>query len=224
VFQVLLNGLISGLLLSFLIGPVFFVLIETSIIKGPKHAIFIDIGVLLSDILYLLAAYYFAQEILDKLNSQYFFVNYIAAGIFVIMGLVAIFKKSVPQKGKAVNISDIDKLLKLDDTKANNLIFKKRTMLALILKGIGLNVINPGVLVYWIAACTTATNELQIQGDKIFYYFAATLATMFSIDLVKIHFAGKLKDKMTPKIMDRISMIVGIIFIGFGVVFVVKSL
>jgi threonine/homoserine/homoserine lactone efflux protein len=224
VFQVILNGLISGLLLSFLIGPVFFVLIETSIIKGPKHAIFIDIGVLLSDILYLLAAYYFAQEILDKLNSQYFFVNYIAAGIFVIMGLVAIFKKSVPQKGKAVNISDIDKLLKLDDTKANNLIFKKRTMLALILKGIGLNVINPGVLVYWIAACTTATNELQIQGDKIFYYFAATLTTMFSIDLLKIHFASKLKNKMTPKILDRISMIVGIIFIGFGVIFVLKSL
>ena len=216
---VILNGLLSGVLLSFLIGPVFFVLLETSITKGPKHAIFIDIGVLISDILYLGVAYLFAQQILEKLNSQYYFVNYIAAGIFIAMGLFAILKKSAPQKGKPINISDIDTF-----TSTENSIFKKRTMLALILKGMGLNAINPGVLVYWIAACTTATNELHIDNKHLIYYFAATLMTMFAIDLLKIHFAGKLKNKMTPKILERISMIVGIIFIVFGAAFIYKSL
>ena len=55
------------MLLSFLIGPVFFVLLETSIKKGAKHAILIDIGVLLSDVLYLLTAYFFAETITEKL-------------------------------------------------------------------------------------------------------------------------------------------------------------
>lgn len=216
---VILNGLLSGVLLSFLIGPVFFVLLETSITKGPKHAIFIDIGVLISDILYLVVAYLFAQQILEKLNSQYHFVNYIAAGIFITMGIVAFFKKTAPQKGKPINISDIDNF-----TSTDHPLFKKRTMLALILKGMGLNAINPGVLVYWIAACTTATNELHIQSHQLIYYFGATLSTMFTIDLLKIHFAGKLKNKMTPKIMERISMIVGIIFIVFGLAFIYKSI
>lgn len=214
---IILNGVLSGLLLSFLIGPVFFVLLETSIKKGPKHAVFIDIGVLLSDILYLIVAYLFAQQILENLNTEYFFVNYIAAGIFIIMGLVAILKKSSPQKGKPINLSEIL------DTPSTTMIFKKRTMLALIFKGIGLNAINPGVLIYWIAACTTATNELKYDGSNLIYYFTATLATMFSIDLLKIHFAAKLKNKMTPKILERMSMIVGIIFIIFGVAFIAKS-
>ena len=216
---IILNGILSGVLLSFLIGPVFFVLLETSITKGPKHAIFIDIGVVISDILYLVVAYLFAQQILEQLNSEYYFVNYIAAGIFITTGFFAIFKKSAPQKGKPINISDIDAF-----TDTSHSIFKKRTMLTLILKGMGLNAINPGVLIYWIAACTTATNELKIDNQHLIYYFATTLSTMFGLDLLKIHFAGKLKNKMTPKLMERISMIVGIIFIVFGAAFIYKSL
>ena len=66
------NGIIFGVLLSFLIGPVFFVLLETSIKKGLVQAIFLDIGVLLSDILYLLASFYVAKEINQIFNSRDF--------------------------------------------------------------------------------------------------------------------------------------------------------
>lgn len=216
--SVVLNGILSGLLLSFLIGPVFFVLIETSLVKGFKQAFFIDIGVLLSDILYLIAAYYFAQEILEKLQGNYF-IKYIAAAVFIGMGIYSIVKKTSPQKGRAINVDDLDKPSEVD-----TMIFRKRTALTLILKGIGLNVINPGVLVYWIAACTAATNELKIQDDNLIYYFTATLATMFGIDMIKIYFAGKLKQKMTPSIISKISMIVGIVFIVFGVIVMFKNI
>ena len=63
----------------------------------------------------------------------------------------------------------------------------------LIAKGFGLNAINPGVLVFWIAACTYATKELQIQGTGLLYYFGITIITLFSIDLLKIYFSSKLK-------------------------------
>ena len=33
---------------------------------------------------------------------------------------------------------------------------------SLFIKGLGLNAINPGVLMFWIAACTYATNELKL--------------------------------------------------------------
>ena len=41
-----------GILLSFTIGPVFFTVLETSISKGVKAAIFVDIGVVLSDVVF----------------------------------------------------------------------------------------------------------------------------------------------------------------------------
>lgn len=215
---IILNGIFFGVLLSFLIGPVFFVLLETSIKKGIKQAVFIDIGVLLSDVLYLIAAYFFAQKILESLTENSY-IKYIAAGVFIFMGILSILKKQVPQKGRSIDVACLD-----TPTEIDTILFKKGTNLSYILKGIGLNAINPGVLVYWIAACTTATEELNIPEHKLVYYFVATLATMFSIDMLKIYYASKLKNKLTPKALNNISIVVGCILIVFGIVVAFKDI
>ena len=215
---ILLNGILFGVLLSFLIGPVFFVLLETSIEKGIKPAVFIDLGVLLSDVLYLIAAYFFAQKILESL-SENSYIKYIASAVFIFMGILSILKKQAPQKGKSIDVKTLDTPSEMDA-----IIFRKRTYLTYILKGIGLNAINPGVLVYWIAACTTATEELHIPENLLFYYFVATLGTMFSIDVLKIYYASKLKNKLTAKALHRVSIAVGCVLIGFGVVIAFKDI
>ena len=215
---IILNGILFGLLLSFLIGPVFFVLIETSIKKGVKPAIIMDLGVLFSDVVYLIAAYFFAQKILEGLNENTY-IKYIASGVFILMGILSIIKKQAPQKGKSIDVDALDSPAEVDA-----MIFHKKTYLTYFLKGIGLNSINPGVLVYWIAACTTATEELKIPKDQLIYYFIATLGTMFFIDFLKIHYASKLKNKLTPKALKNVSVVVGIILIFFGVVVAFKDI
>ncbi len=215
---IILNGILFGLLLSFLIGPVFFVLVETSIKKGVKPAVVMDLGVLFSDIVYLIAAYFFAQKILEGL-SENAYIKYIASGVFILMGILSIVKKQAPQKGKAIDVDSLD-----SPTEVDSIIFHKKTYLTYFLKGIGLNSINPGVLVYWIAACTTATEELKIPKEQLIYYFIATLGTMFFIDFLKIHYASKLKNKLTPKALKNISVVVGIVLIFFGVVVAFKDI
>jgi len=58
----MLNDIISaiplGFFLSFMIGPVFFVLLETSVVKGFKAAIILDLGVVLADVIFILIAYF----------------------------------------------------------------------------------------------------------------------------------------------------------------------
>lgn len=215
---ILLYGVLFGILLSFLIGPVFFILLETSIKKGVKPAIFIDLGVLLSDVLYLIAAYFFAQKILESLHENSY-IKYIAAVVFIFMGVLSILKKQSPQKGSPIDIDSLDSPSEMD-----TIIFKKKTYLTYILKGIGLNAINPGVLVYWIAACTTATDELHIPENLLIYYFIATLGTMFGIDVLKIYFASKLQNKMTPKMLHNISIVVGCILILFGIIIAFRDI
>lgn len=223
--HILLNGILSGVVLSFLIGPVFFVLLETSIKKGALNAVFIDIGVLISDILYLLLAYFFAQEVLDSLH-EHEFVKYIAGTVFIGMGVTAILKRDKPQKKKDINVDEVlDEVDGVKDGVANlPTKFKASTAIGLVLKGIGLNAINPGVLLYWIAACAAATEQLHIASGQLIYYFTATLTTMFGVDMIKIYFAGKLKTKLTDKTISYISIVIGGIFIVFGILFFFRDI
>ena len=53
----IITGIPLGIFLSFLVGPVFFVLLETSAVKGFRAAFVFDLGVVLADILFIAVAY-----------------------------------------------------------------------------------------------------------------------------------------------------------------------
>ena len=102
--SIVLNGILFGILLSFLFGPAFFILINTSIKKGFKEAFFLDIGILFSDVLYLFAAYLFAEKINAYLHNNIYIK--LAAGIaFIILGIVYILKKDTDVSEKSSNNS-----------------------------------------------------------------------------------------------------------------------
>lgn len=214
--SVIINGIFFGCLLSFLFGPAFFVLIETSIKKGFKSALFLDIGILLSDAIYLLASIFVAEKINHWL-STYSFIKYIAGTVFILLGLVSIFKNFVSLKSKIVKNNGVNQL----ESNNENLIIYP---IQLIIKGLGINAINPGVLVFWIAACTYATNELNIEGFQLIYYFGTTLITMFLVDVLKIYFSSKLKEKMTDKTISIIGIITGSLLVFFGIAVYLKDI
>ncbi|MBG16349.1 MAG: hypothetical protein CL853_08365 [Crocinitomicaceae bacterium] len=206
--SIILNGILFGLLLSFLFGPAFFILIDTSIKKGFKQALFLDIGILLSDVLYLFAAYLFAEKINAYLHENLFIK--LAAGIaFIVLGIVYVLKKQAGVSNKP--------------TVSQNSEHQKKSYVGLIAKGIGLNAINPGVLIYWIAACTYATETLELKDSSLFYYFTSTIITLFGVDLIKIYFASKLKSKLTVKTQAVLKNIIGIGLITFGILMFFKA-
>ena len=63
-----------GLLLSFSFGPLFFILLETSISKGVKHAFFTDLGVVFSDLIFFSIAYFGASKLITEDNQAALFV------------------------------------------------------------------------------------------------------------------------------------------------------
>ena len=56
--------------LAFMIGPVFFVLIETSITKGFRAAVAFDLGVIIADIIFIGVAYFSSFQLLENLSNQ----------------------------------------------------------------------------------------------------------------------------------------------------------
>ena len=71
--ELILKGIVTGFVLSIMIGPVFFVLLETSIRRGVRSALAVDLGVLISDVIYILIAFVFYSEVsaLAKGDNQH---------------------------------------------------------------------------------------------------------------------------------------------------------
>ena len=82
-----------GILLSFTIGPVFFVLLETSATKGFKSAVIFDFGVLLADVLFILVAFYSTTKLLDKIKDD---PNFLVFGgvLLAVYGFISFIKTS----------------------------------------------------------------------------------------------------------------------------------
>lgn len=213
--EIIFGAVGYGLLLSVMVGPAFFILIETSIIKGVKSALFLDLGVLLSDIIYVMIAFYFFSEVTALMESDNrFILKIVGGGFFIILGLVNLTKKKVrfPQ-GK--------KLVKPEELTASN-------YLMMILKGFTINFVNPGVLFYWLTLMSLVPNSPAYLGlshdQNLMIYIAIILITFFSIDVLKIIGAKKLKDILTPDWMRVINLILGIILLLFGLMFLFQGI
>ena len=61
------NAVLLGFGLAFMVGPVFFTLIETSITKGFRAALTFDLGVVLADTMFITVSYFGSVTILQKI-------------------------------------------------------------------------------------------------------------------------------------------------------------
>ena len=62
----ILNGVIYGIVLAFLVGPVFFTILQTSIERGFRSGFFVAMGVSLSDAFYISISYLGVYQFFDK--------------------------------------------------------------------------------------------------------------------------------------------------------------
>jgi threonine/homoserine/homoserine lactone efflux protein len=211
--NVLIGGIGLGLVLSLMLGPVFFVLLETSIQKGIKSALYLDLGVLISDILYIAIAFIFVNQVSQLMQSDYSVYLSIAGGVcFLIFGFYTLRKKVTPVK------KQINKTKELAAT----------SQFSTIMKGFFLNAVNPGVLFYWLTIIGTIRKKTTLphltENTTVIIYLVIILITFFGIDIFKILGAKKLKNVLTPAWMNVINKFLGIILICFGTLFILDGI
>src|SRR5687768_6873391 len=89
----ILNGVISGVVLAFLIGPVFFTILQTSIERGFWSGFFVAIGVSLSDAFYISLCYLGISQLFDTGNFREY-LAYFGGGVLLMMGCYYLLVKS----------------------------------------------------------------------------------------------------------------------------------
>lgn len=211
-FELVLKGIVTGFILSIMIGPVFFVLLETSIRRGVRAALALDLGVLLSDVVYILIAYVFYSEVSALIKGENQGILKIAGGIlFIIYGAMTFFKKP--------------KEMKVDEV--GNVIQKSSDYAMLCLKGFLLNFANPLVIFYWFSVITLGAKNSHDTGNtenSILFFLIIILVTFFSFDLLKIFGAKKLRPMVTDKLLVALNHLIGIVFGAFGIFLVIQGI
>lgn len=211
-FELTIKGIVTGFILSIMIGPVFFVILETSIRRGVKAALALDLGVLISDLVYILIAYVFYSEVSGLINGENKGILKLIGGIlFVIYGAFTYFKKPKEEKVDEVG----------------NVVQNSSDYFMLALKGFLLNFANPLVIFYWFSVITMGAKNSEHAGtneNSILFFLGVILITFFSFDLLKIFGAKKLRPLVTEKLLVALNHLIGIVFFGFGIFLVIQGI
>ena len=203
----ILSGIPWGIFLSFMIGPVFFILLETSIIKGFRAALVFDLGVVLGDIVFITIAYVGSYRLITSIKDN--------SALFMFGGILML-------SYGVISYISLHKEKKIDTHKIDNEIIRK-DYLGLFIKGFFLNIINIGVLGFWLAIIISVGPKLEMQTSRMLTFFTSVILTYVFVDCIKILLAKQLKNKMTPKNILKIKKGISIVLMIFGIALITQG-
>jgi threonine/homoserine/homoserine lactone efflux protein len=194
--ELIISAIGLGFMLSLVfIGPIFFLLIETSFSRGHKHALALDIGVISADILCIVASYFASGDIVTIIDDHPGFYRITALIVFVygIFMMVSKTKMHLPDEAK----------------------FISQNYFKTFINGFLFNLLNVGVILFWLVTVISVRNQYP-DTQNFILYLSLVIATYLIIDLVKILLAKQFHYKLTERLANNIRKGVGIILIIFS--------
>lgn len=193
---VILKGVLFGLLLAVMLGPVFFALIQNSITKGFKSGIYMAMGIAVADTAYIFLMF-FSVKLFENNDVVSVWMGGLGGLIILITGVLSLRKKSVKEEDRDTNEQESD-------------FFKQ------FAKGFILNGINPFVLLYWLGVMTLVTNSYHYNQNEVVVFFSAIIGTLIITDFSKVALSHRLRVWITPKRLNIMNKVVGVALILFS--------
>ena len=207
--DMLLGGIKVGLILSFMIGPIFFALVQTSVEEGFRAGAMVALGIWVSDTSFVLAVYYGVSYLAEIVKAPSFSLILGIAGSILLacFGLATLL--TIP-KGLLSNT--------LPEYKRSS------SYLSLFIKGFLINTINPFTVFFWTSLMGTVVVKDGFDGQQASWFFGAVLGTIVTTDLLKVILAKKIRYSLRPVHLLWLRRISGGALIVFGVVLLFRVL
>ena len=185
-------------------GPVFWVLLETSITKGFKAAVAFDLGVMFADVCFIGICYLGSFQLLeDEQNKQGLFV--LGGTILLLYGIFSWINRAKKNKDQP----DIQE--------------SKENYFGLAAKGFAINILNVGVFIFWGGVTIVSSPASGKSFTSFVLFFSIVLLSYFITDLFKISVANRFKTLLTGKGIVIVNSIVSLILVVSGVVLILKG-
>jgi threonine/homoserine/homoserine lactone efflux protein len=204
--ELIIKGSIAGLTLSFLIGPVFFAILQAGIERGFRAGIMLCLGIWVSDLSIILLAYLGLSYILMLVQWDGFhlWVGSIGGLILITFGFSAVFSRP----SVAIEKSSYPK--------------KRTHNIKLFTKGFLVNTFNPFTIVFWLGLMSTiVVQSAQSVGDAS-TFFGSLLVVMIGFDVAKVALSKKIRGWISPSSILKVRKTTGIMLLIFGIILLVR--
>ncbi len=194
------EGILWGLVLSILAGPIFIALIQLGIERGIRAGMSLSIGVLFSDLIYIVLVYMGMSQF-EESSSFKLYGSIIGGIILILFGIGSMISKYQPE-------TDIK--------------ISAKNYAGYFMKGVMINVSNPFVLFLWIAVTKKMFQE-DLEFPMRVTFIAALLFTVAATDLAKLVLAKRIRNFMKPHHFTWMRRIAGAALVIFGILLMVRG-
>lgn len=199
------QGILLGLGLSVLVGPMLFLYLQVGIQKGLRAALSLGLGTWMSDLFFILSIYFGLKYVLQVTDSNGFKLWMGIAGgiILVIIGIGLLISRPTDNSEDAYSIQ------------------KNTTYLGLWLKGFLINTFNPFAIFFWISIMTGYSAK-SLDGQEMSILLGGILGTIVFTDILKILLAKQLKKVINHNASQILPKVVGTALVLLGLVLIYR--
>jgi threonine/homoserine/homoserine lactone efflux protein len=196
--EFVLEGILFGLTLAVMMGPIFIAITQASIEMGTRPGLSVCLGVWISDFLIILGTYLFIRELGSLIESEVFkFYLGISGGlILIVFGIGSFFKQiSLNVERKKLSI---------------------KSFTGFLTKGFLVNTINPFTFVFWIGVMSTYVLGRNTSTSQTILFLSSIMITIMLTDVLKVMGAKLIRKKLTQKHISIFSKTAGAALFIFG--------
>ncbi len=203
----ILSALPFSVLLIFATGPLFFLILETSISKGIKPAFLIDLGAVLADAVFVLVAFLGTKSLLADINDN---PNlYILGGVLLMVYAIISAITTIRKKEEIIENEPIEP--------------KGFRLFSYFIKGFFLNIINVGTFLFWLGLLVSIAPTLELETSRIIVFFSTVMLGYLILGFIKIVLAKQLSKTLTPTVIYKIRLSVCVLLVVFGIYFIYQG-
>ncbi len=189
-----IEGFLIGLGMIIFIGPVFFLLLNSSLQFGSRAGVAVALGIISSDVSCVGLCYYGLSAFVTIEQNQFW---------IGVIGSVIIFGLGVNYLVKKVTIS-------------KDILVQSKGLHSFFLKGFSVNFFNPFVFTVWIGVYNYGIHKYS-ENRSLFIFIGAVLIGILTTDLLKVFLSRKVKKFISPKRLSIFFKMTGIILICFSI-------
>lgn len=201
------NGILVGLALAILVGPILFSLIQRSIEQGVGAGLWVGIGIWVSDLIFIIGIMVGVAQISQLVESPLFKPLLGILGGFVLIGIgVGMFISKPKNNMNEIGLSLISSKWKL------------------WLEGFLINTVNPFTVIFWTSVITSWAVKESLLSANSYLFFGGILGTIIFTDSLKIFLAKKIRTYLKPIHILKMRKISGLALFFFGLIMIVRVL
>jgi len=221
------QGILLGLSLSFMVGPLLFAIMQASLDRGFRAGIALASGIWVSDALYIIVIYRWVDALtaLTALPNFTFWAGLGGSTVLVLFGMSTLLNRKVPVADE--HNTTADRVLDAIDGPEPPGVEHNWTRWGYpgyALRGFLLNTINPFTVFFWLGLASAVVVSNEWAPTETIEFFGGMLLALIATDMLKAYAAKRVRSFLNPGHIRRLQQGIGIALLISGVVLLVRVL